>query len=166
MSVISLHVNGHTHSVDVDPETPLLYILRNDLQINSAKFGCGVGQCGSCTVIVEGEAVRSCITPAGSLKGRRITTLEGLGTPEKPHPLQRAWIEEQAVQCGFCMTGHIMNAKVLLDRNPHPTEREIRQGLENVLCRCGTYYRVIKAVQRAADMMPAPGAGRKEVEKP
>ncbi len=153
MSTISLKVNGRTQSVDADPETPLLYVLRNDLKQNGPKFGCGVGQCGSCSVIIEGEAVRSCVTPVGSVKGQSITTLEGLGTPDKPHPIQKAWIEEQAVQCGYCMNGHIMNAKVLLDKNPRPTEAEIRKGLEDVLCRCGTYYRVIRAVKRAAEIM-------------
>jgi nicotinate dehydrogenase subunit A len=166
MSVISLNVNGHIHSVDADPETPLLYILRNDLKLNGPKFGCGVGQCGSCTVIVEGEAVRSCITPVGSVKGRTITTLEGLGTAEKPHPIQQAWIEEQAVQCGYCMNGHMMTAKVLLDRNPQPTEAQIREGLSDVLCRCGTYYRVVRAVKRAGDLMKSAGAARKEVRQP
>src|SRR5574340_809694 len=162
MSVISLNVNGHSHAVDVDPETPLLYVLRNDLKLNGAKFGCGVGQCGSCTVIIDGEAVRSCITPVGSVKGK-ITTLEGLGTAEKPHPIQRAWIEEQAVQCGYCMNGQMMTAKVLLDRNPQPTEAEIREGLSDVLCRCGTYYRVIRAVKRAGELMKSAGTARKEV---
>lgn len=161
MSNISLNVNGQNHMVDVDPETPLLYILRNDLQLNGAKFACGVGQCGSCTVIVDGEAVRSCITPVGSVQGRKITTLEGLGTAEKPHPIQQAWIEEQAVQCGFCMNGHMMTAKVLLDSNPQPTDAQIREGLSDVLCRCGTYYRVIGAVKRAADLMKSTGAGQK-----
>jgi nicotinate dehydrogenase subunit A len=160
MSTIGLMVNGRTYSVGVDPETPLLYILRNDLKLNGPKFGCGVGQCGACTVIADGEAVRSCVTPVGSFKGARIVTLEGLGTPEKPHPIQQAWVEEQAVQCGFCMNGHIMNAKVLLDRNPNPSEAEIRQGLESVLCRCGTYYRVIRAVKRAGELMRAAGASK------
>lgn len=160
MSTIGMMVNGRTYSVDVDPETPLLYILRNDLKLNGPKFGCGVGQCGACTVIADGGAVRSCVTPVGSFKGSRIITLEGLGTPEKPHPIQRAWIEEQAVQCGFCMNGRIMNAKVLLDRNPNPSEAEIRQGLESVLCRCGTYYRVIRAVKRAGELMRAAGAAK------
>jgi nicotinate dehydrogenase subunit A len=160
MSTIGLTVNGRTYSVDVDPETPLLYILRNDLNLNGPKFGCGVGQCGACTVIADGEAVRSCVTPVGSFNGSRIMTLEGLGTRELPHPIQQAWIEEQAVQCGFCMNGHIMNAKVLLDRNPNPTEAEIRQGLESVLCRCGTYWRVIRAVKRAGELMRAAGAAK------
>jgi aerobic-type carbon monoxide dehydrogenase small subunit (CoxS/CutS family) len=164
MSVISLNVNGHSHSVDVDPETPLLYVLRNDLKLNGAKFGCGVGQCGSCTVIIDGEAVRSCITPVGQVKGK-ITTLEGLGTAEKPHPIQRAWIEEQAVQCGYCMNGQMMTAKVLLDHNPQPTEAEIREGLSDVLCRCGTYYRVIRAVKRAGELMKSAGVAQKEVKE-
>ncbi len=163
MSVIRLNVNGRIHRVDTDPETPLLYILRNDLKLNGAKFGCGVGQCGACTVIIDGEAVRSCITSVGSVKGRRITTLEGLGTAEKPHPIQRAWIEEQAVQCGYCMNGHIMTAKALLDRHPQPTEAEIREGLSDVLCRCGTYYRIIRAVKRAGDLMKL-GGTRGEVK--
>jgi len=161
MSAIHLKVNGRTHSVDVDPETPLLYVLRNDLKLNGPKFGCGLGQCGACTVIVEGEAVLSCIRSVDSVEGRQITTLEGLGTPEKPHPIQQAWIEQQAVQCGFCMNGHIMNAKVLLDRIPNPTEAEIRQGLEGVLCRCGTYYRVIRAVQRAGEIMRKAGSSER-----
>lgn len=155
MSAISLKVNGRTFSVNADPETPLLYILRNDLKLNGAKFGCGVGQCGACTVIVDGEAVRSCVTSVGSVEGRRITTLEGLGTSKKPHSLQEAWMEEQAMQCGYCTNGHIMNAKILLDRNPRPTEAEIRKGLEDVLCRCGTYYRIIKAVTLAGKKMKA-----------
>ena len=153
MSVIQLTVNGRAQSVDVDPETPLLYILRNDLKLNGPRFGCGLGQCGACTVIADGEAILSCVTPVSSAKGSRITTLEGIGTPEKPHPIQQAWIEEQAVQCGFCMNGQMMTAKALLDRNPNPTEKQIREGLEGVLCRCGTYYRVIRAVKRAAEIM-------------
>ena len=165
MSKISLNVNGQTHAVDADSETPLLYILRNDLKLNGAKFGCGVGQCGACTVIVDGEAVRSCVTPVGSIKGQKITTLEGLGTEEKPHPVQQAWIEEQAVQCGFCMNGHMMTAKVLLDSNPKPSDAQIREGLSDVLCRCGTYYRVIRAVKRAGELMKPAGPARKEVRK-
>ena len=153
MSRINLSVNRRTYRVDVDPDTPLLYILRNDLNLHGPKFGCGVGQCGACTVIADGEAVRSCVTPVSSFKGSRITTLEGLGTPKKPHPIQQAWIEEQAVQCGFCTNGHIMHAKVLLDHNSNPTESDIRQALETVLCRCGTYYRIIRAVKRAGELM-------------
>ena len=121
---IKIRVNGAEHSVRAHADTPLLYILRNDLKLNGAKFGCGIGQCGSCTVIVEGEAVRSCVTSVGSVKGRKIVTLEGLGTPEKPHPIQKAWIEEQAVQCCYCMNGHMLTAKVLLDRNPQPSRGE------------------------------------------
>lgn len=153
MSRIDLFVNGRTHRLDVDSHTPLLYVLRNDLNLNGPKFGCGLGQCGACTVIADGEAVLSCVTPVGSFKGSRITTLEGLGTLARPHPLQQAWIEEQAVQCGFCTSGQIMRAKVLLDHNPNPTEPEIRQALQGILCRCGTYYRVIRAVRRAAELM-------------
>lgn len=153
MSRIDLFVNGRTHRVDVDPDTPLLYVLRNDLNLNGPKFGCGLGQCGACTVIAEGEAVLSCMTPVSLFKRSRITTLEGLGTPARPHPIQQAWIEEQAVQCGFCTNGQIMQALVLLDRNPNPTEPEIRQALERVLCRCGAYYRIIRAVKRAGELM-------------
>ena len=153
MSRIDLFVNGRTHRVDVDPDTPLLYVLRNDLNLNGPKFGCGLGQCGACTVIADGEAVLSCMTPVSSFKRSRITTLEGLGTPAMPHPIQQAWIEEQAVQCGFCTNGQIMQAKVLLDRKPNPTEPEIRQALDRVLCRCGAYYRIIRAVRRAGELM-------------
>ena len=155
MSRIDLFVNGRTHRVEVNPDTPLLYVLRNDLNLNGPKFGCGLGQCGACTVIADGEAVLACVTPVSSFKGSRITTLEGLGTPERPHPIQQAWIEEQAVQCGFCTNGQIMQAKVLLDRNPNPTEPEIRQALQGVLCRCGAYYRIIRAVKRAGELMRA-----------
>ena len=125
MSRIDLFVNGRTHRVNVDPDTPLLYVLRNDLNLNGPKFGCGLGQCGACTVIADGEAVLSCVTPVSSFKGSRITTLEGLGTPARPHPIQQSWIEEQAVQCGFCTKGQIMQARVLLDRNPDPTETKL-----------------------------------------
>jgi nicotinate dehydrogenase subunit A len=150
MSIINLKVNGRTVSVDIpDASAPLLFILRNDLDLHGPRFGCGLGQCGSCTVIVEGKAVRSCITPVSSVKEKAITTLEGLGSPEKPHPIQQAWIDAQAFQCGFCMNGQIMNAKVLLDAKPHPTDAEIRQSMNGVLCRCGTYYRVRDAIQRA-----------------
>ena len=153
MSAITLKVNGRTQKVDVDPATPLLYILRNDLDLHGPRFGCGLGQCGACTVIVAGKAIRSCITPVSSVKGSEITTLEGLGTPEKPHPVQQAWIDEQAFQCGYCMNGQIMNAKALLDRNPHPTDAQIRAALQSVLCRCGTYYRVQAAVRRAVSLL-------------
>ena len=153
MSTITLKVNGRTQTVNVDPAAPLLYILRNDLDLHGPRFGCGLGQCGACTVIVAGKAIRSCITPVSSVKGSEITTLEGLGTPEKPHPVQQAWIDEQAFQCGYCMNGQIMNAKALLDRNPHPTDAQIRAALQSVLCRCGTYYRVQAAVRRAVSLL-------------
>ena len=150
MAVISLTVNGRTHSVDVDPTTPLLYVLSDDLQLNGPKFGCGLGQCGCCTVIAAGQAVRSCVTAVSAVTGE-ITTLEGLGTLEQPHPIQQAFIDEQAVQCGFCLSGVIMTAKALLDRNPRASEPDIRQALSNVLCRCAAHSRMIKAIRRYAD---------------
>lgn len=150
MSIVNLKVNGRPVPVDIpDPSAPLLYILRNDLDLHGPRFGCGLGQCGACTVIVEGKAVRSCITPVSSVAGRDITTLEGLGTPERPHPIQQAWIDAQAFQCGFCMNGQIMAAKALLDANPRPTDAQIRQAMTGILCRCGTYYRVHDAIRRA-----------------
>ena len=152
MSNITLKVNGKTHAVDVDPSTPLLYILRNDLGLQGPRFGCGLGQCGACTVIMEGNAVRSCSVPVSSAQNRSITTLEGLGTVEHPHPLQAAFIEEQAAQCGYCMNGMIMVSKVLLDKNPHPTDDQIKQALNGNLCRCGSHLRVIRAVKRAASV--------------
>ena len=150
MPSITLNVNGKSRTVNTDPTTPLLYVLRDDLELNGPRFGCGLSQCGACTVIMNGAAVRSCSIPVSAVQGKSITTLEGLGSVEHPHVLQKAFIEEQAAQCGFCMNGIIMNAKVLLDKNPHPTELEIRQGLANVLCRCGSHARVIRAIQRAA----------------
>ena len=154
MSNITLKVNGGTHTLDIDPSTPLLYILRNDLGLQGPRFGCGLGQCGACTVIVNGAAVRSCITPTSAVKGE-ITTLEGLAKGGTLHPVQLAWIEEQVPQCGFCQNGQIMHAKVLLDRNPKPTDAEIRQGMAGALCRCMTYYRVQAAVKRASVSMAA-----------
>src|ERR1051326_6178371 len=148
---ISLKVNGATVSVPAEPDTPLLYVLRNDLALNGAKFGCGLSQCGSCTVLVDGQPVRSCVTPIGTLGSSEITTIEGLGTVQKPHPLQLAFIDEQAAQCGYCINGMLMTAKGLLDRNPHPSETEVRQGLALNLCRCGTHNRIVRAVLRAAD---------------
>jgi len=148
---ISLKVNGATCSVPAEPDTPLLYVLRNDLELNGAKFGCGLAQCGACTVLVDGKAVRSCVTPIESLANAEITTLEGLGTIDKPHPLQRAFIEEQAAQCGYCINGMIMTAKALLDRNPRPSETDVRQALAENLCRCGTHNRIVRAVLRAAN---------------
>ena len=149
MSTITLKVNGRAHTVDIEPMTPLLYILRNDVGVQGPRFGCGLGQCGSCTVIINGAAVRSCVTPTSSVKGE-ITTLEGLSREGTLDPVQRAWIEEQVPQCGFCQNGQIMTAKALLDRNPHPTDAQIRQGMAGTLCRCMTYYRIQAAIKRAA----------------
>jgi nicotinate dehydrogenase subunit A len=148
---ITLKVNGRTHTVDVDPATPLLYVLSDDLALNGPKFGCGLGQCGCCTVIAGGKAIRSCVTPVSTLADAEITTLEGLGTIEKPHPLQQAFIDEQAMQCGFCVNGVIMNAKALLDRTPKPSDSEIRQGMSDVLCRCHAHSRMLRAIKRYAD---------------
>jgi nicotinate dehydrogenase subunit A len=147
---ISLKVNGAVRSVPAEPDTPLLYVLRNDLELNGAKFGCGLAQCGACTVLVDGKATRSCVTPIGGLEKSEIVTLEGLGTADKAHPLQAAFIQEQAAQCGYCTNGMIMTAKELLDRNPKPTEQDVRQGLAGNLCRCGAHNRIIRAVLRAA----------------
>jgi aerobic-type carbon monoxide dehydrogenase small subunit (CoxS/CutS family) len=146
---VSLRINGATHQVDVDPTTPLLYVLRNDLGLQGPRFGCGLAQCGACTVIVDGVAIRSCITPVSGAKGE-ITTLEGLAKDGKLHPLQQAWIDEQVPQCGYCQNGQIMTAKAMLDRNPHPTDAQIRDGMEGILCRCMTYYRVQQAIKRVA----------------
>jgi len=150
---INVTVNGRTLSVPAEPDTPLLYVLRNDLALNGAKFGCGLAQCGACTVLVDGVATRSCSTPIGSIAGKNVLTLEGLGTLDKPHPLQKAFIDEQAAQCGYCMNGMIMSAKELLDRIPQPSEDDVRNGLAGNLCRCGTHGRIIKAVMRAAKEM-------------
>jgi nicotinate dehydrogenase subunit A len=148
--VVSLKVNGAVYGVAVEPDTPLLYVLRNDLGLNAAKFGCGLGQCGACVVLVDGAPMRSCITPIGTLGQSEITTLEGLGTVEQPHPLQAAFIAEQAAQCGYCIPGMIMLAKALLDRNPQPREAEVRLGLAGNLCRCGAHNRIVRAVLKAA----------------
>lgn len=148
--LITLNVNGRSHTVEVEPETPLLYVLRNDLLLNGPKFGCGLEQCGSCMALVDGEAVPTCRLPASEAEGRAITTLEGLGTKQSPHPIQKAFIAEQAAQCGFCINGMIVRAKALLDREPDPSEAEIREELARVLCRCGTHARILRAVQRAA----------------
>ena len=147
---VSLKVNGATRSVPAEPDTPLLYVLRNDLELNGAKFGCGLSQCGACTVLVNGQPVRSCVTPIDSLAGAEIATLEGLGTLEKPHVLQRAFIAEQAVQCGYCTNGMIMQAAALLAEKPTPSEAQIRENMNANLCRCGCQQRVVRAVQRAA----------------
>jgi len=148
MSVVNLKINGREHSLDLDPATPLLYVLSDDLGLNGPKFGCGLGQCGACTVIVKGQTIRSCITPVKAVAGSEITTLEGLGTIDKPHPLQRAFIEEQAAQCGFCLNGVILTAKAYLDKNPKATGEEIRQALSNVLCRCFANVRMLRAIER------------------
>jgi nicotinate dehydrogenase subunit A len=147
---VTLQVNGAPHTSPAAPETPLLYILRNDLGINSAKYGCGAAQCGACTVLLEGEPIRSCVTPALAAIGKRITTLEGLGSPDRLHVLQQAFIAEQAAQCGYCSSGMIMTASRLLERNPHPSEDEIRSAMSGNLCRCGTHTRIVKAIQRAS----------------
>jgi nicotinate dehydrogenase subunit A len=149
---ISLKVNGVSRSVPAEPDTPLLYVLRNDLELNGAKFGCGLAQCGACTVLIDGRATRSCVTPISAVEKSEITTIEGLGSVEKPHALQQAFIEEQAVQCGYCINGMIMSAKDLLDRNPHPSEGDVRDALAGNLCRCGTHNRIVRAVLRAAQM--------------
>jgi len=150
---ISLKVNGATRVVSAEPDTPLLYVLRNDLELNGAKFGCGLAQCGACTVLIDGRAARSCVTSIDTIGQSEITTIEGLGTIDKPHPLQRAFMEEQAAQCGYCINGMIMTAKELLDRNPKPSEQDVREGLAANLCRCGTHGRIIRAVLRAAQLM-------------
>lgn len=150
MAVIALTVNGKSRTVNTDPTTPLLYVLRDDLELNGPRFGCGLSQCGACTVILDGAAVRSCTLPVSRAHGKNVTTLEGLGSVEHPHVLQEAFVEEQAAQCGFCMNGIIMTAKLLLDKNPNPSVEEIKLGLANVLCRCGSHVRVIRAIQRAA----------------
>jgi nicotinate dehydrogenase subunit A len=150
MARITLRVNGKSQVVDADPTTPLLYVLRDDLGLQGPKFGCGLGQCGACTVIVNGGSVRSCSVPVSSMQSRDITTLEGLGTIAKPHRLQKAFVEEQAAQCGYCMNGMIMNAKLLLDKNPDPTDADIKRALNGTLCRCASHLRVVRAVKRAA----------------
>jgi aerobic-type carbon monoxide dehydrogenase small subunit (CoxS/CutS family) len=161
MSNIALKVNGKSHSVDVEPATPLLYILRNDLNLRGPRFGCGLGQCGACTVIINGVATRSCITPVSSVKSE-ITTLEGIAKNGKLHPVQQAWIDEQVPQCGFCQNGQIMTAKALLDKNPNPTDTQIRETMARTLCRCMTYYRVQLAIKRAAKMIASNLMGSKK----
>jgi nicotinate dehydrogenase subunit A len=151
MSVLTLRVNGRTHTVDVDPTTPLLYVLSDDLQLNGPKFGCGLGQCGACTVLVNGAAVRSCQTPVSTVAGRDIATIESLGSIEKLHPIQKAFVDEQALQCGFCVNGVILTAKAFLDRNPRATRREIQQAMSGVLCRCAAHARMIRAIERYAE---------------
>jgi nicotinate dehydrogenase subunit A len=147
MAAISLKVNGRVHSVDVDPETPLLYVLSDELHLRGPKFGCGLAQCGSCTVLVQGEVRRSCVMPVSAVKQQEVTTLEGLGTPDKPHPIQQAFIEEGAAQCGFCLSGVIVTAKALLDERPKASDEEIREALSSILCRCFTHTRMLRAIQ-------------------
>lgn len=149
--MIELHVNGHTHPVDDDPQTPLLYVLRDTLQLNAAKFGCGLAQCGSCMVLIDDEAVPSCVMPIAGLAGKKITTLEGLGSGDSLGTLQRAFVAEQAAQCGYCTSGMIVRAHALLMRNPAPTDAQIREHMETNLCRCGVHLRVLRAVRRASD---------------
>jgi nicotinate dehydrogenase subunit A len=150
MARIPLKVNGRASTVEADPETPLLYILRNDLKLNGPKFGCGLAQCGACTVIVDGNAVRSCVTPLKAAGNRPVTTLEGLGSTKRLHPIQKAFVDEQAAQCGYCINGMIMSTKALLDKNPKPTDSQIKEALTGNLCRCGTHVRILRAVKRAS----------------
>jgi nicotinate dehydrogenase subunit A len=151
--MITLVVNGTSHQVDIDPATPLLYVLRGELGLNGAKFGCGLGQCGACTVIVAGEPIYACLVPVVAVENRPITTIEGLGTTEQPSPLQQAFIDEQAAQCGYCIAGMIMRAQALLLRNPAPSDSEIRTRMEPNLCRCGTHMRILRAIRRASDAL-------------
>jgi nicotinate dehydrogenase subunit A len=153
MAKISLRVNGKTRAVDAEPDVPLLYVLRNDLELNGPKFGCGLGQCGACTVIVDGAAIRSCVTPASAVQNRAVTTLEGLGSSKNMHKIQQAFVEEQAAQCGYCINGMIMTTKALLDKNPRPTDSQIKEALAGNLCRCGTHIRILRAVKRASGQL-------------
>ena len=153
MAHISLKINGRQHAVDVDPDCPLLYVLRDTLSLNNPRFGCGLGQCGACTVLVDNRAVRSCTLPASRAAGREIVTIEGLSTAGRPHPVQRAFIEEQAFQCGYCLNGWVLTAKALLDTNPKATDAEVRRACESLICRCGSHTRIFAAVQRAAKNM-------------
>jgi nicotinate dehydrogenase subunit A len=148
--MMTLKVNGREHQVDAEADTPLLYVLRDDLQLNAAKFGCGLGQCGACTVLLEGEPVRSCQLAVDSIGNRRITTLTGIGTAEKPHKVQAAFIEEQVPQCGYCLNGWVMTSVALLEKNPHPSDAQIRDALSGLKCRCGTHVAILRAVKRAA----------------
>ena len=167
MPTIDLTVNGRAHALDLDPATPLLYVLSDDLALNGPKFGCGLGQCGACTVIVRGRAVRSCVTPVGSIGGADVTTLEGLGSVERPHPLQQAFIDEQAAQCGFCLSGVILTAKALLDANPSAGDAEIRQAMSTVLCRCFVHTRMLRAIARyAKSARPAAARAAAAVPRP
>jgi nicotinate dehydrogenase subunit A len=160
--MMTLKVNGQDHRIEADPDTPLLYVLREELQLNAAKFGCGLGQCGSCTVMVDGKPVLSCVTPLLLLEGKQVTTLEGLGSIEHPAPIQRAFMDEQAAQCGYCIPGMMMRAQALLQDNSRPTDAEIRAALEPNLCRCGTHMRILRAVHRAAALMQRADAATTE----
>ena len=151
MGMVSLKVNGQAHAVDVDPDCPLLYALRDDLKLNNPRFGCGLGQCGACTVLVDNVPMRSCQLPVSRAAGKQIVTLEGLGTPEKPHPLQKALIEEQSFQCGYCLNGWVMTAKALLDKNPRPSDKDLSGAFESLVCRCGSHVGILAAVRRAAE---------------
>jgi nicotinate dehydrogenase subunit A len=153
MAQISLNVNGTTHSIDADPDMPLLYALRNDLGLNNPHFGCGLAQCGACTVHVDGQPVRSCITPLAAVGSSKVVTLAGLGTPDKPHPIQKAYVEEQVPQCGYCINGWIMTAAAFLNQKKRPNEAEIKEALTGLKCRCGTHMSILRAVKRAAEMM-------------
>ena len=153
MAQISLKVNGRVNALDLDPDTPLLYVLSDELHLRGPKFGCGLAQCGACTVIIRGQAVRSCVTPLAAVKEQEITTLEGLGTGEKPHPIQQAFIDEQAAQCGFCLSGVILTAKALLDENPKASDGQIQEGLANVLCRCFAHTRMMRAIKRYQEQL-------------
>jgi nicotinate dehydrogenase subunit A len=151
MARISLNVNGKSRVVEADPSTPLLYVLRDNLSLHGPRFGCGLGQCGACTVLVDGATIRSCMHSASEVQNKNITTLEGLGSVAHPHPIQAAFVEEQAAQCGYCMNGMVMGAKFLLDRNPHPSVSEIKKSMNMFICRCGTHLRIIRAIQRVAN---------------
>jgi nicotinate dehydrogenase subunit A len=151
MAIQTLRVNGRSHQVDVDPSTPLLYVLGDDLELRGPKFGCGLGQCGACTVVINGQATRSCVTPISAVGQNEVTTLEGLGTATAPHPIQQSFIDEQASQCGFCLSGVVLTAKAFLDRNPRATDEQIQQALSGVLCRCFGNVRMLKAIRRYAN---------------
>jgi len=155
MSILTLKVNGRSHEVDVDPSTPLLYVLSDDLELRGPKFGCGLGQCGACTVVINGQATRSCVTPVSAVGQSEVITLEGLGTATAPHPIQQAFIDEQAAQCGFCLNGVVLTAKAFLDRNPRATDEQIQQALSGVLCRCTANVRMLRAIKRYAQEVKA-----------
>ena len=153
MARITLQVDGRTHVIDADPDMPLLYALRDDLELSNPHFGCGLAQCGACTVHLDGEPIRSCVTPVSAAEGRQVTTLAGLGTPDNPHPVQAAYVAEEVPQCGYCLNGWIMTSAAFLERNPHPTDAEIREALADLKCRCGTHMAILRAVKRAAESM-------------